>query len=132
MVWKKLVLYAGKTEVLNIIAEENKFREILLSKCRYELDDKVYRAYGILKCAILLDSKETIDLLSNIRLGAELSLIDIDKNKLDKLLILTSNSSLQNYLGRYLDDKEIKYERAKLVKEILKWRKDRRFEAYGI
>jgi len=109
-----------KEAVFNIIAEENKFREILLSKCRYELDDKVYRAYGILKCAILLDSKETIDLLSNIRLGAELSLIDIDKNKLDKLLILTSNSSLQNYLGRYLDDKEIKYERAKLVKEILK------------
>jgi len=121
-----------KKAVFSIIAEENKFREILLSKCRYELDDKVYRAYGILKCAILLDSKETIDLLSNIRLGAELSLIDIDKSKLDKLLILTSNSSLQNHLGRYLDDKEIKYERAKLVKEILKWRKDRRFEAYGI
>jgi Arginine kinase len=109
-----------KAEILNIIAEENKFREILLSKCRYELEDKVYRAYAILKSAILLDSKEIIDLLSNVRLGAELSLIDIDKNKLDKLLILTRNSSLQNYLGKYLDGKEIKYERAKLVKEILR------------
>ena len=108
-----------KEAILNIIVEENKFREILLSKCRYELDDKVYRAYGILKCAILLDSKETIELLSNVRLGAELSLIDIDKNKLDKLLVLTSNSAIQNYLGRYLDEKEIKYERAKLVKKIL-------------
>ena len=108
-----------KEAVLNIIAEETKFREILLSKCRYELEDKVYRAYGILKYAILLDAKETIELLSNVRLGAELSLIDVDENKLDKLLILISNSSLQNHLGRYLDDKEIKYERAKLVKEIL-------------
>jgi protein arginine kinase len=108
-----------KVEVLNIIAEENKFREILISKCRYELEDKIYRAYGTLKCAILLDSKETIELLSNVRLGAELSLIDIDENKLDKLLILTSDSALQNYLGRHLDTKEIKYERAKLVKEIL-------------
>ena len=108
-----------KNTILNIIAEENKFREILLSKCKYELEDKVYRAYAILKYAILLDFKESIDLLSDVRLGAELSLINIDKNKLDKLLILTSNSSLQNYLGRYLDDKEIKYERAKLVKEIL-------------
>lgn len=121
-----------KEAILEIIVEENKFREILLSKCRYELEDKVYRAYGILKCAILLDSKEVIDLLSNVRLGAELSLIDIDKDKLDKLLILTSSSSLQNYLGRYLDDKEIKYERAKLVKEILTWRKDRRFGGNGI
>jgi len=117
-----------KTEVLNIIAEENKFREILINKCRYELEDKVYRAYGTLKCAILLDSKETIELLSNVRLGAELSLIDINESKLDELLILTSNSSLQNYLGRYLDAKEIKYERAKLVKEILTWGKDWRFE----
>jgi len=117
-----------KTEVLNIIAEENKFREILINKCRYELEDKVYRAYGTLKCAILLDSKETIELLSNVRLGAELSLIDINESKLDELLILTSNSSLQNYLGRYLDAKEIKYERAKLVKEILTWGKDWRFQ----
>lgn len=108
-----------KEEILNIIAEENKFREILLNKCRYELEDKIYRAYGILKCAILLDSKEAIDLLSNVRLGSELSIIDIDKNKLDKILLLTSNSSLQNYLGKSLDDKESKYERAKLVKEIL-------------
>ena len=113
------ILIKLKEAILNVISEENKFREILLSKCRYELEDKVYRAYGILKYAVLLDSKEIIDLLSNVRLGAELSLIDIDKNKLDKLLILTSNSSLQNYIGRYLDDKEIKYERAKLVKEIL-------------
>ena len=113
------ILIKLKEEILNIIVEENKFREILLSKCRYELEDKVYRAYGILKYSILLDSKETVDLLSNVRLGAELSLIDIDKNKLDKLLTLTSDSSLQNYLGRCLDYKEIKYERAKLVKEIL-------------
>ncbi|WP_297429418.1 protein arginine kinase [Clostridium sp.] len=108
-----------KEAIFNIIAEENKFREILLNKCRYELEDKVHRAYGILKCAILLDSKETIELLSNVRLGSELSIINVDKNKLDKLFVLTRNSSLQNHLGRALDDKESKYERAKLVKEIL-------------
>ncbi len=108
-----------KESVLNIIAEENKFRDILLNKCRYEVEDKVYRAYGILKHAVLLESKETIDLLSNVRLGAELSLIDIDKSKLDKLFMITNNSSLQNYLEKSLEPKEIKYERAKLVKEIL-------------
>ena len=108
-----------KESVLNIIVEENKFRDILLNKCKYELEDKVYRAYGILKYAILLESKETIDLLSNVRLGAELSLIKIDKSKLDKLLLLTNDSSLQNYLEKSLDSKEIKYERAKLIKEIL-------------
>ena len=52
-----------REEVLNIIKEENKFREILLSKCKYELDDKVYRSYGILRSAVLLDYKETIELV---------------------------------------------------------------------
>lgn len=108
-----------KEVILNTIVEENKFREILLSKCRYELEDKIYKAYGVLKYAVLLESKETIDLLSNVRLGSELSIIDIDLNTIDKLFVLTSNLSLQNYLGRSLDDKEIKYERAKLVKEML-------------
>ncbi|MVX66977.1 protein arginine kinase [Clostridium chromiireducens] len=108
-----------KEAVLDVIGEENKFREILLNKCRYELEDRVYRAYGILKSAILLDTKETIDLLSSVRLGSELSLIDVEKNKLDKLFILANNSSLQNHLGRSLDEKESKYERAKVVKEIL-------------
>ncbi len=108
-----------KEAVWSIIIEENKFREILLNKCRYELEDKIYRAYGILKYAMILDFKESIELLSNVRLGAELSIINIDKGKLDKLFILITNSSLQNYLGKSLDDKESKYERAKLVKEIL-------------
>lgn len=108
-----------KEEVLNIVKEENKFREILLSKCKYELEDKVYRSYGILRSAVLLDYKETIELISNVRLGAELSFIDIDENNLDKLLMIISDASLKNYLGRYLDAKEIKYERARLVNRIL-------------
>lgn len=108
-----------KSMVLNIISEEKKFREILLSKCKYELEDKVYRAYGILKSAVLLEFKETINLLSDVRLGAELSLIDIDKNKLNELLVVTKNLSLQNRLEKSLDAKQIKFERAKLVKEIL-------------
>lgn len=108
-----------KQEVLNIIKEENKFREILLSKCKYELEDKVYRSYGILRSAVLLDYKETIELISNVRLGIELSLMEIDQNSLDKLFMLINDSSLQNYLGRYLDAKEIKFERARLVNRVL-------------
>ena len=108
-----------KLEVLNIIKEENKFREILLSKCKYELEDKVYRSYGILRSAVLLEYKETVELISNVRLGIELSLMEIDKNSLDKLLMLINDSSLQNYLGRYLDAKEIKFERARLVNRVL-------------
>ncbi len=108
-----------KSSVLNIISQEKKFREILMSKCKYELEDKIYRSYAILKSAILLDYKETIDLLSNIRLGTELSIIDIDKRKINKILTTIGDESLQSFLGRSLESKEVRYERAKVVKEIL-------------
>jgi protein arginine kinase len=114
-----IIINKLKEAILNTIAEENKFREILLNKCRHELEDRVYRAYGVLKYAVLLEYKETVELLSNLRLGAELSIIDVELRKIDNLFILVSNSSLQSYLGKALDDKESKYERAKLVKEIL-------------
>ncbi|MDR3594314.1 protein arginine kinase [Clostridium sp.] len=108
-----------KESVSEIMAEENKFREILLNKCRYELEDKIFKAYGTLKYAVLFKFNEVLELLSSVRLGAELSLIDINKSKLDKLFVFISDSALRNYLGKTLDDKEIMYERAKFVKEVL-------------
>lgn len=108
-----------KEAILEIIAEENKFREILLNKCKYELEDKIFKAYGTLKYSVLLKFNEALDLISSVRLGAELSLIDIDKSKLDKLFMIISDSALRNYLGKTLDEKESMYERAKFIKEIL-------------
>lgn len=105
--------------VLEIVAEENKFREILINKCKHELEDKIFKAYGILKYSVLLQFNEALDLISSVRLGAEMSLIDIDKSKLDKLFMLISDSALRNYLGKTLDEKESMYERAKFIKEVL-------------
>ncbi|KFX60124.1 ATP:guanido phosphotransferase, partial [Clostridium botulinum] len=47
-----------KGAVLNVISEEKKYREVLLTKCKYDIEDKVFRAYGILTSAILLSEKE--------------------------------------------------------------------------
>lgn len=105
--------------VLEIMAEENKFREILINKCKYELEDKIFRAYGTLKYSVLLKFNEALDLISSVRLGAELKFIDIDKDKLDKLFMRISDSAIQNNLGKILDEKESMYERAKFIKEAL-------------
>ena len=108
-----------KEEVLNILADEYKFREILVGKCKYELEDKVYRALAILQHAVLLDFKEALDLISKVRLGIELSLIQADKNRLNKLIINIKDSSIQNTIGRKLTEKELKYERANIVRKLL-------------
>lgn len=108
-----------KGTVLNVIAEETKSKEVLMVKQKYEIEDKVYRAYAVLQSAVLLNSKEIIELLSYIRLGVELSLLDISKSKLNQLLVMTRNSCIQNYIGRKLNLDEMNFERANIVKKLL-------------
>ncbi|CAH0434922.1 Putative kinase [Clostridium neonatale] len=108
-----------KGVVLNVISEEKRAKEVLLSKNKYEVENKVYRAYAILQSAVLLDEKEAIELLSDIRLGVELNLLNIENGKINQLLVMIKNSSIENYIGRPLNIREINYERANLVKRIL-------------
>ncbi|MDO5517931.1 MAG: protein arginine kinase [Clostridium sp.] len=105
--------------VINVIKEEKKYREILMSKCTYEIEDKIYRAFGILKSAVLLDYSELLNYLSMVRLGTELSLIDLDKTKLNLLMTSSSDYGIQNNFESSLSPKEIRHERANLVKKIL-------------
>ena len=106
--------------VLNIISEEKKFREILLTKYNDEIEDKIFRSYGILKSAKLIDSREMLQILSDLRIGVELSLIDIHKETLNRLLIETKDSLLQLNSEKNLTIKDKRIERANLVKKILK------------
>lgn len=105
--------------VINVIKEEKKYREILMSKCTYEIEDKIYRAFGILKSAVLLDYSELLNYLSMVRLGSELSLLDVDKTKLNQIMTSSNDYRIQNDFEASLSPKEIKHERAKRVKEIL-------------
>lgn len=104
----------------NIIQEEIKFRDIVINKCKDELEDKIFRSYGILKNAKLMSYKELVELLSYLRLGVETYVLDLNKDILNKLLVYTSDEAIQNKLGKSLTNKEKKAERAVLIKELLK------------
>lgn len=106
--------------VENIIQEEIKFRDIVVNKCKYEVEDKIFRAYGILKNAKLMSYKELVELLSYVRLGVEMYVLDLNKDVLNKLLVCTNDDAIQNKLGRSLTNKEKKAERAILIQELLK------------
>ncbi len=58
-------------------------REIKDPSC----EDKIYRAYGLLKNARLLNSEEFMELVSYVRFGACTGLLDIPTEKLDALII---------------------------------------------
>ena len=106
--------------VENIIQEEIKFRDIVVNKCKDEVEDKIFRAYGILKNAKLMSYKELVELLSYVRLGVEMYVLDLNKDLLNKLLVYTNDEAIQNKLGKSLTNKERKAERAILIQELLK------------
>jgi len=105
--------------IFNIASEEKKYREIFVAEHKYEVEDKIFRAYGILKNAKILNEKETLELLSYIRFGVELGLLDINKKILNNILISSRNSLVIKNLQSGASSTQQDLERANIVKELL-------------
>lgn len=106
--------------VNQLINQENLSREQLIKNYKYELEDKIYRAVGILKSAVIMDAKECLKLLSNVRLGVEMGIIkDIDKKILNQLLVNTQPATLRKQFDKKLNEKELNIKRAEYIRKIL-------------
>lgn len=107
----------GKTEhalldmlgqvVAQLVSCEENARETLLGSVRAKIEDKVWRAWGILQHARLLTSQEFMNLSSAVRLGVGLGLIsDVSIQTLNELMVETQPSHLQFWIGRQLEASE--------------------------
>jgi len=99
-----------------LIRYERDARSYLASKMNLYVEDKVFRALGILKYARRLTSEETLNLLSALRLGVE-RLSNMDVAGLNRLMILTRPANLQLYFGEELTPEERDRKRAELVRQ---------------
>src|SRR5438309_9982396 len=71
---RELLDQLGKL-VRQVLEYEERARQILLRDATAILEDKVWRAYGLLRYARTLSFEETMNLLSGVRLGVGLALI---------------------------------------------------------
>lgn len=106
-----------KTIVLQIAAQERAVRAEMLKTP--ETQDSVFRAYGILKSARILNTKEFMELISRVRLGAVGGLLPIDAKVANELMIAMQPANLNARAGKNLDARERDEQRAKLVRESL-------------
>jgi protein arginine kinase len=101
--------------------EQDRLARKYLTKNPIELEDKIYRDYGILSNAMKLEENETLELLSFIKLGVDLGIIkEISDSKVSKLYLYTKPANLQIRIGKELKLNEQEIERANVVKEIIK------------
>lgn len=106
--------------VIKVISYEKKAREMLFRKARSLLEDKVWRAYGLLQYSRSVSTKEALSLISAVRLGVGFGIItDLTVAKLNELLIYTQPAHLQILEGGQLETPERDIARAEFIRKIL-------------
>jgi len=106
--------------VRELINYEINAREILVKNAKYEVEDKIWRAYAILSNARLLTSEEVINLASAVRFGIGLGIItNIPIKTLNKLLVLTQPAHIQIIFEKKMEAEERDITRAEFVRKIL-------------
>jgi protein arginine kinase len=104
-----------------IIEHEENARASILEKKAKMVYNHIGRAYGILANAHSISSKETMNLLSLLRLGVDLALFpDVDRSLADELFILTQPAHLQRQHSEKLSAEERDLLRADMLRERLK------------
>lgn len=126
----------GKTEedlidhlqkmVRQVMEYESRARSILLRDAPTVIEDKVWRAYGILRHARSLGFDEVMNLLSGVRLGLSLKLLPGPSvYSLNRIMIFSQNAHLELMAGQPLGSSEADVYRASYVRQVLEEEEER-------
>ena len=113
-----------------VIHQEQAAREALMTTNRTQLEDRIWRAFGILRHAKTMSSNEALDLLSAVRLGVDLGLMSangasasggngLNSTVVNELFIFSQPAHLQKLEGTTLTAKERDTKRAQLLRHRL-------------
>ena len=102
-----------------IIEQERRIRK-LLAKNSIELEDRIYRSYGILTNSRKISLEEANKLLSYVKIGTDLGILkELDDLKVQKLYLYIKPANMQKYLGKVLNSEDEDIERANVIKQII-------------
>lgn len=114
-------IVANLENITKKVVEQERLARKYLTKNSDELEDKVYRSYGVLTNARKLSSEECDSLLSDVKLGTDLGIIsELNDKKVKELILDTKPASLQKRVGKLLEVKERDKQRAQIVRDIVK------------
>jgi protein arginine kinase len=103
-----------------IIEYEHRARQALLKNRRIALEDRIHRALAVLRAARLISSEETMYLLSHLRLGVSLGMVDgLTMERIGELALLSQPAHLQRLVGADLSPAERGRQRADMIRERL-------------
>jgi protein arginine kinase len=124
----QITLGFAETEIIDnlysvarqIVEQERLGRERLANQNKDQLVDRVHRAYGILSHARIISSQEAMKLLSDVRLGVDMGIIqEVQPKIFNELLVKTRPNFLQKLAHRDLDATGRDAIRAEIIRNAL-------------
>lgn len=103
---------------LQLVKKENTVRRVLLKYSKIFLENEVFRAYGILKNARMIDTYEAMKLLSVVKLGIETEILESQKG-VDELITKIQDNNISMLLEDELEQKTREIKRAEILREEL-------------
>ena len=108
--------------IANKVCQQERTARKFLTKNSIELEDSVYRSYGILTNARKVGLFESLELLSDVKLGVDLGIIkEINDKKVKELYLYTKSAHMANFIkaDKKLSETEEEVARSKVIKQIL-------------
>ncbi len=103
-----------------VVEYEQNAREILTRDAKVQIEDKIWRAYGILRYARAITPEEGMNLMSAVRLGVQLDVIKgLNISTLNNILMYSQYGHLEWVAGRPLNKAERDVRRAGKIRELL-------------
>jgi protein arginine kinase len=103
-----------------IVAYEQQARQVLADESPMPLDDRIFRAWGILTHARTISSDETLALLSAVRLGVHLGRLQgVNIGTINDLFLLTRPGHIQKIRRAELSESDRDVARADYIRKRL-------------
>lgn len=121
-------LGSAETDIINnlygivaqVIKQERKRREFVLTTNYDEIEDQINRSYGVLKYAKQINSKDAMTLLSQVKFGVDTGIISFSEDfNLYSLMMAIQPSNIQYRLGKTIGSKIRDKVRAEYISEQL-------------
>lgn len=103
-----------------IIKNEKDAESEIYKEARATVEDRVWRAYSVLANARIISTEETVELLSAVRMGVNMGIINnLTNEEVNEILICTRPAHLQKRAGDTLNSRERDILRADFIRERL-------------
>jgi len=102
------------------VIEQERLARKYLGKTGLELENKLYRSFGLIMYSKMLTLEECMGLLSDVKLGTDMGIIkELNDGKIKKLWLYTKYANMQKYFGQTINEKEESIKRAEVVQQII-------------